>query len=201
MLIQQLTILFSLLMAALVASLFFHTYQSRRKILTNFKRVPAEVPGTAVQKNILAYPSFEGKTGNRKVSAFFHTSEGKQTSIVYFTSAIETSAPFSLFLKREDFFRPATGARLEKTAGPVIEGLDSRFEARGTDEGRSRIFFRNEKVAHALPLMENYAAIVCGPDRIIISKPYDGIKDTRPEALLQGFHLLIDLAEAMESVG
>ena len=200
MLIQQLTILFSILMFTLAASMFFHTYQSRRKILKNLNRISGEVEGKASQKNILSYPSFEGRAGGRKVTAFFHTAEGKQTSIIYFTSTIEARAPFNLFLKKEDFFRPVQNGRMEKNAGFIIPGLDAKFEARGNDETRSRKFFQNEKMIAARSRLENYAAIVCGPDAVIISKPYDGVKDTDPAAIRQGFNLLREMAEAMETV-
>jgi hypothetical protein len=200
--IFELSILFSILMVALVLSMFTHTVKSRRKILKNLQRLPAQIggiEGKAVQKNILSFPSFEGKERNRKLSAFFYTAEGKQTSVIYFTSSVEVKAPFSLFLKKENFYRPVQNNRLEKNAGKVIPDLDPRFEIRSSDEERARLFFKNEKVVRILPQLEQYSAIVCGPDAVIISKPYDGIKDTHPEAVAGGFGMLQDLAEAMES--
>ncbi|MBI1819279.1 MAG: hypothetical protein HY202_03050 [Nitrospirae bacterium] len=200
--IFELSLLFSILMVALVLSMFTHTVKSRRKILKNLQRLPAQIggiEGKAVQKNILSFPSFEGKERNRKLSAFFYTAEGKQTSVIYFTSSVEVKAPFSLFLKKENFYRPVQNNRLEKNAGKVIPDLDPRFEIRSSDEERARLFFKNEKVVRILPQLEQYSAIVCGPDAVIISKPYDGIKDTQPEAVAGGFGMLRDLAEAMES--
>jgi hypothetical protein len=199
--IFELSILFSILMVALAVSMFTHTVQSRGKIFKNFQRLPAQIgiEGKAVQKNILSFPSFEGKERNRKLSAFFYIAEGKQTSVIYFTSSVEVKAPFSLFLKKENFYRPVQNSRLEKNAGKIIPDLDARFEIRSSDEERARLFFKNEKVVRNLPQLEQYSAIVCGPDAVIISKPYDGIKDTHPEAVAGGFGMLRDLAEAMES--
>ncbi len=201
--IFQLTILFTILMVALVLSMFVHTYRSRRKIFKNLQNISAKIKGIdgkAAQKNILAFPSFEGKDGKRKISAFFHVAEGKQTSVIYFTSSIEVKAPFSLFLKKEHFYRPVQNNRLEKNAGSLISDLDARFEVRSHDEERTRRFFKNQRVVKHLAQLENYPAIQCGPDAVIISKPYDGVKDTLPEAVAGGFDLLQDLAEAMESV-
>ncbi len=201
--IFQLSVLFSILMATLALSMFTHTYRSRNKIFKNLQRLTSrfkEIEGKAARKNILSFPSFEGKFRNRKISAFFHTAEGKQTSVIYFTLSTETSALFSLFLKKEGFFRPVQNNRIETNAGKVIPDLDARFEVRSNDQERTRLFFKNEKLIKALPQLEKYSAIQCGPDAMIISKPYDGIKDTLPEAVSEGFDLLRNLAEAIESV-
>ncbi|MBI1820369.1 MAG: hypothetical protein HY036_03330 [Nitrospirae bacterium] len=201
--IFQLSVLFSILMVALALSMFTHTYRSRSKIFNNLQRLTSRfkgMEGKAIRKNILSFPSFEGKFRNRKISAFFHTAEGKQTSVIYFTSSAETRAPFSFFLKKEDFFRPVQNNRIEKNAGKVIPDLDPRFEVRSNDQERTQIFFKNETLLKALPQLEKYSAIQCGPDAIIISKPYDGVKDTLPEAVSEGFDLLSNLAEAIESV-
>ncbi|MHB8481231.1 MAG: hypothetical protein ACYDBV_00625 [Nitrospiria bacterium] len=201
--IFQLTVLFSILMVTLAISMFTHTYQSRRKIYNNLQKMTSRfkgMEGKTAQKNILAFPSFEGKFRNRKMSAFFHTAEGKQTSVIYFTSSAETKTPFSIFLKKENFFRPVQNNRIEKNTGKIIPDLDPRFEVRSNDEERTRQFFKNEKLVKILPQLENYAAIQCGPDAVIISKPYDGVKDTRPESVADGFELLHNLTEAMESV-
>ena len=203
MIFQQLAMLIAILVVALVLSMFVHTFQSRRKILKNLQKFSGSIKGfegKAVQKNILSFPSFEGKNGKRKISAFFHVAEGKQTSVIYFTSAIDVKTPFSLFLKKEHFYRPVQNNRLEKNAGNLIPDVDPRFEIRSHDEGRTRRFFRNERVVSHLANLENYPAIQCGPDAVIISKPYDGVKDTLPEAVAGGFELLHILAEAMESV-
>jgi hypothetical protein len=204
MIFQQLAMLFTILMVALVLSMFVHTYQSRRKIFKNLEKISATIKGfegKAAQKNILSFPSFEGKDGKRNISAFFHVAEGKQTSVIYFTSSIDVKAPFSLFLKKEHFYRPVQNNRLEKNSGNLISDIDPRFEIRSHDEDRTRRFFKSEWVVKHLTDLENYPAIQCGPDAVIISKPYDGVKDTLPEAVAGGFVLLHDLAEAMESVG
>ncbi|MBI1823009.1 MAG: hypothetical protein HYR80_02685, partial [Nitrospirae bacterium] len=161
MMIFQLSVLFAILMGALALSMFIHTYQSRRKILKNFQKVSfnaKKMEGKAIQKNILAFPSFEGKDQNRKVSAFFHIAEGKQTSVIYFTSSIEVKSPFSLFLKKEHFYRPVQSNRLEKNAGKLIPDLDPRFEIRSNDEERTRRFFKNEQVVKHLAQLDRYPA-------------------------------------------
>ena len=201
--IFQLSILFAILMLALALSMFIHTYQSRRKIFSNLQKFSEKdkgIDGKATQKNILSFPSFEGKEFNRKVSAFFHIAEGKQTSVIYFTSSIEVKAPFSVFVRKESFYRPVQNIRLENHAGKLIPDIDPRFEIRSDDEMRTRQFFRNEQVVKNLAQLENYPAVQLGPDAIIISKPYDGVKDTNPESVANGFELLNELAEAMESV-
>ena len=118
--IFQLSVLFSILMVTLALSMFTHTFRSRRKILNNLQKIPSRlksVEGKAIQRNSLAFPSFEGNDRNRHISTFFHTAEGKQTSVIYFTSSTEVKSPFSLFLKKEHFFRPVQNHRIEKKCG------------------------------------------------------------------------------------
>jgi len=201
--IFQLTILFSILMFALALSMFIHTYRSRRKILKNFEKFARKFgasQGRAVQKSILSFPTYEGKDGEKSISAFFHIAEGKQTSVIYFTSAIDVKAPFSVFLKKEQFYRPIQNNRLDKSAGILVTDIDPRFEVRSHDEARTRAFFKNDLVLKHIAELEKYPAIQCGPDAIIISKPYDGVKDTLPESIADGFAILKDLSTAMEAV-
>ena len=201
--IFQLTILFTILMASLAMGMLIHTYQSRKKIFRNFQRlssIPGAVKGEAVQKSVFAFPSFEGAAFGKKISAFFHIAEGKQTSVIYFTSTMEVKAAFSIFLKKEHFYRAVQGARLDKNAGIPVPDIDPRFEIRSHDVEKTRQYFKDPRVIKRLSDLENYPAVQIGPDAVIISKPYDGIKDSRPEAVIGGFEILKDLADALESL-
>jgi hypothetical protein len=199
----QLTIGVAVLLTALGVSMLLHSISSKKRILNNFRRLAEQLGGTVHQDHFFAYPVFQGDYRGRNVSAFFHSVKNRSTEVIYLAFTSSVNSRFSTMLIQENFFKPIKDPmRWSQQMGSRIQDLNMPYQvwAKEEDHARTRQFFHDPALATLLTNLEEFPSLILGPTLVLVSKPYDGNKDTTPETAFRHFQSLDSVAQRMEAV-
>lgn len=199
----QLTISLAVLLAALGASMLMHSISSKKRILNNFRRLAEQLGGMVQQDHLFAYPVFQGDYRGRKVSVGFHAVKNRSTEVIYLVFSSSVNSRFSAMLIQENFFKPLKDpARWSQEMGSKIHDLPTPYQvwAKEEDHDRTRQFFHDPALPALLEGLKEFPSLILGPVMVLVSKPYDGNKDTTPETAFRHFQTLDSVAQRMEVI-
>lgn len=199
----QLVISFAVLLGALGASMLMHSISSKKRILNNFRRLAEQLGGMVHQDHLFAYPVFQGDYRGRKVSVGFHAMKNRSTEVIYLVFTGAVNSRFSAMLIQENFFKPLKDpARWAQEMGSKISDLNTPYQiwAKEEDHPRTRQFFHDPALPVLLEGLKEFPSLILGPLMVLMSKPYDGNKDTMPETALHHLQTLDSVAQRMEAI-
>jgi len=199
----QLVLSFAVLLAALGAGMLMHSISSKKRVLNNFRCLAEQLGGTVHQDHLFAYPVFQGDYRGRKVSVGFHTVKNRSTEVIYLVYTSSVNSRFSVMAIQENFFKPLKDpARWSQEMGSKINDLPTPYQvwAKEEDHARTRQLFHDPALPTLLEGLKEFPSLILGPLMVLMSKPYDGNKDTTPETALRHFQTLDSLAQRMEVI-
>ena len=199
----QLAISIAVLLVALGASMLMHSISSKKRILNNFRRLAEQLGGMVHQDHLFAYPIFQGDYRGRKMSVGFHAVKNRSTEVVYLVFTSSVNSHFSAMLIQENFFKPLKDPmQWSQEMGSRISDLNTPYQvwAKEEDHARTRQFFHDPAFSDLLAGLKEFPSLILGPAMVLVSKPYDGNKDTTPETALRHFQTLDSVAQRMEAI-
>ena len=199
----QLMISFAVLLLALGASMLIHSISSKKRILKNFRRLAEQMGGTVHQDHLLAYPVFQGDYRGRDVSVSFRAVKNRSTEVIYLVFTSSVNSRFGAMLIQENFFKPIKDPmRWTQEMGSRIQDLNTPYQvwAKEEDHARTRQFFHDPALTTLLTDLAEFPSLLLGPAVLLVSKPYDGNKDTAPEATVRHLQSLDSMAQRMEAI-
>jgi hypothetical protein len=199
----QLVVSFAVLLTALGASMLIHSISSKKKILNNFRLLAEQLGGMVHQENFFSYPVFQGDYRGRKVSVGFHAIKNRSTEVIYLVLTSSVNSRFSTMLIQENFFKPLQNpVQWTKEMGSMIPDLKTPYQAwaKEEDHARTRQLFHDPALPVLLEGLKEFPSLMLGPLMVLVSKPYDGNKDTTPETALRHLQTLDSMAQRMEAI-
>lgn len=199
MTLGQITLLFVLVLLVVATAMFVHGIIDRRRIARAFAQVADGIPGELLRDGFLSYPRFSGRVEGRRADLFFAVYKVGRSHLLYLHQLLEANPPATLFLLRNDFYRPISDETLfSREAGAIVEGLSERFQARSLEVEAARRLFTEANLSTRLEDLGEFTSLQIGPDAIIAALPYQGEGAVAPKRIHKTFLKLSDLARAAE---
>jgi hypothetical protein len=199
----QIMISFVVLLTALGLSMLIHSISSKKRILNNFRRLAEQLGGTVQQDHLFAYPVFHSEYRGRKVSVGFHAMKDRSTEVIYLVFTSSVNSRFSTMLVQENYFKPLKDpARWTKEMGTKIPDLNNQYQvwAKEEDHMRTQQLFHDPALPVLLEGLKEFPSLILGPLMVLVSKPFDGNKDTVPEIAVRHLQTLDSMAQRMEAI-
>src|SRR3990172_8504101 len=186
----QLTISFAVLLIALGGSMLAHSISSKKRILNNFRHLAEQLGGMVHQEHLFAFPLFQGDYRGRKMSVGFHAVKNRSTEVIYLVYTGSVNSRFSTMLIQDNFFKPIKdSASWSQEMGSRINDIQAPYQvwAKEEDQTRTRQLFHDPAMPTLLEDLKEFPSLILGPTMVLMSKPYDGNKDTTPETAVRQF--------------
>lgn len=197
---MQVVIFIVLVVLALGGAAIFYTSQDRRGIRRNFSELMKAVPGTLKAYNPLKYPEAEIQHQGRKVGVAFHMHEVNRTSFLSLVYHTPVQVDSTFLLLKKDFFKPLKSEEnFSRHVGERVPDLDNGYVVRAKDADQARHLLSDSRVKGNLKALDGFSNILVDAKNLVISKPYDGIKETTPERIMENVELIIQMAAAVEA--
>ncbi|MFQ5950198.1 MAG: hypothetical protein ACE5J1_05880 [Nitrospiria bacterium] len=195
----ELTLIFLGLLFVIAIAMVVHAWIDKGRIRKNFSRLATEVPGKVIQESGLVDPRFSGEIAGRQFDLFFKVVKVGRKQIFYYIYSLKTEVTCDLLLLKKDYFKPiADETQFSEEAGPLLPGIDSKYQVRSQHADAARSLFEEAKVKDHLSSLDAFSSLQLGPDALVVGKPYDGLPDTEPSNILGNIRVLEKLAEALE---
>ena len=100
---------------------------------------------------------------------------------------------------KKDFFKPIrTEEKLAREVGGIVPELGENYVVRAKDGEKIRALLKNGEVRGTLKGLEGFPNILVDSQMLMVSKPYDGTKETTPEKIMENVDRIGQFASAME---
>ncbi len=182
---------------------FMHGFLNRQKIYAAFGEIAARLSGSAGRSAIWAYPFLSGTYEGRPLKIFFHTSENHTVSVLNLVVEMGVSSSDCLLLLQKEGFRdpkPENLARLEEEVGPPVPAPGIRFDARSKELSRARDILSSTELVRLLSEFAPYNQILLWEGSLILSKQFDGVFETLPDAMMETLGKIGTLARCFEGL-
>ncbi|MBI5198111.1 MAG: hypothetical protein HZA19_05820, partial [Nitrospirae bacterium] len=129
----------------------------------------------------------------------FHIHEVNRTSFLNLVYRIPVQWDSTFLMLKKDFFKPIRGEeKLNREVGGVIPDLEENYVVRAKDGAKIRSLLKDGDVRGKLKRLEAFPNILVDSHTLMVSKPYDGTRDTTPEKIMENVDLIGQFASAME---
>ncbi len=189
--------------AAVGLGFFVHGFVNRQKIFGAFTELASGFSGAAGRSAIWAYPYLSGTYEGRPVKIFFHTAENHTVSVLNLVVELGVTTPDKVLLLQKNGFRdpkPDQKAKLEEEVGPPVPVSGLPFDVRSQDPSRAAVLLRSPDLAREIGAMTPYNQILLWDGSLIVSKQFEGVAETLPEAMLATLARILSLAKRFEEL-
>ncbi|MDA8150377.1 MAG: hypothetical protein M0041_04460 [Nitrospiraceae bacterium] len=192
------------IIAAVGLGFFVHGFVNRQKIFAAFNELASLLSGAAGRSAIWAYPYLSGTYEGRPVKIFFHTAENHTVSVLNLVVEMGVATPDKVLLLQKNGFRdpkPDQKAKLEEEVGPAVPVPGIPFDVRSKDTARAAVLMRAPDLVREIGTMTSYNQILLWDGSLIVSKQFEGVSETLPEAMMATLASILSLAKRFEELG
>jgi len=199
MTLTQITFFFFGILAIIVIAMWVHAYLDRRTIRKHLERLAAQFPGTIVQESS-QYPAFHSHNEGRPFTLLFNEVKVGKQNILYAIYSITAALPHSLLLIKKGAYKPIEDvSSFDKVNGAILQDIETPFEARSlSPEWAARAY--REGIQPLLNDLGSFLSLQCGPDALVVGKPFEGVEEVDPKIILNTVTALTKLANGLEQV-
>ena len=189
------------IIAAVGLAFFAHGFVNRQHIFRAFGELAGTLSGQAGRTAMWAYPYLSGTFEGRPVKIFFHTSENHTVSVLNLVVEMGVTSRDSLLFLQKDGFRepkPEQKIKLEEEVGPLLPVSGLPFDVRSKDAERALAVMADPALRKDLSTLTVYNQILLWNETLIVSKQFDGVAETLPDAMIATLSMVSALGRRFE---
>ncbi len=194
----QITIFFFGVLAVLVTAMFIHDYLDKNKITKSLHRLTAHLSGSVLRDHPFDYPRFHSKQNGREFDFFFNVVKVGRQHILYSIYSLTAALPQSLLLIKKETYKPITDDTHFTALNGTLFETDIPFLGRSSQPEWAKRACNQAGFAESIGDLDSFSSLQCGPDALVIGKPYEGDSDIDPENIVRQMGQLEKLAVIME---